>query len=88
VDLNTDGFYSWRARDGEGRGAGGVTGKPERAAELLVDALRNLSPGASGSVRIVHLDRSARNPSYSHGKIVLRADRDEATGDIVLAGSE
>lgn len=61
------------------RGAGGVTDRSGRAVELLFAALRDLSPGATGVIRVVRLDRHARNPSYLPGQIVFRVDTDKAT---------
>lgn len=80
MNLDTDGFYSWGVRDRMGyRGAGGVTDRSGRAVELLFAALRDLSPGATGVIRVVRLDRHARNPSYLPGQIVFRVDTDKAT---------
>jgi hypothetical protein len=33
----------------------------------------------------VHLDRYARHPSYRHGKVLLRAQRDRATTHVVIS---
>lgn len=61
-----------------------MTAGSVRAVERLVAALLTLSPGATGSVRVVRLDRRARHPSYLHGVVVLRAERDVVTGNIVF----
>ncbi|MGW0482639.1 hypothetical protein [Nonomuraea sp. NPDC003214] len=72
---NSDGFYAWTASDESGRGACGITGKPERAAALLSRTLGLLAPGAMGTVRLVRLDRLAQHPSYIYGPTVLRLRR-------------
>ncbi|MFK4035347.1 hypothetical protein ACI2LC_06055 [Nonomuraea wenchangensis] len=69
---DSDGFYEWTASDAFGRGACGVTGKHERAVALLKQSLGSLAPGATGVVRVVRLDRLARQPSYVYGPTVLR----------------
>ncbi|MEU6721894.1 hypothetical protein ABZ897_61560 [Nonomuraea sp. NPDC046802] len=81
LHRDTDGFYSWTARDGRGHGSCGVTDEPGRASMRLNDALDALAPGASGSVRLVRLDRHARQPSYIHGKVLLRIRRDRTEAD-------
>lgn len=81
-------FFSWRARDGQGRrGAGGVTDRDARAVELLTAALRRFSAGATGSVRIVILDKQAKAPAYRQGRVLVRAERD-ASGGIVFDEGE
>lgn len=72
VHSDTDGFYAWSAGDQHGQGACGVTGEPKRAAALLNEALDALAPGATGSVRLVRLDRFASSPSYIYGQTLLR----------------
>ncbi|NRQ34300.1 hypothetical protein HII36_20945 [Nonomuraea sp. NN258] len=76
MHLDTEGFYSWTASDDDdGRGACGITSDPGRAAVLLLRALKSLTPGASGSVQIVRLDRQASHPSYIYGATLLRLCR-------------
>ncbi|MGN9843685.1 hypothetical protein ACTMTI_36725 [Nonomuraea sp. H19] len=72
---DSDGFYEWTASDECGRGACGVTGEHERAVALLSQSLGSLAPGAMGVVRVVRLDRMARQPSYVYGPTVLRLRR-------------
>lgn len=71
-----DQFFSWAACDGDGRGTCGVTADRQRAVALLGAALDVLGPGASGFVRLVRLDRYARQPSYIHGSTLLILNRD------------
>lgn len=79
-------LYSWEAHESPDRGAAGVTFPGNRAAARLVNALANLSPGASGFVERVALDRTTRMPSYRHGPVVLTVHRDETTGAIAFWG--
>ncbi|MEU4231477.1 hypothetical protein AB0F17_44895 [Nonomuraea sp. NPDC026600] len=85
MQPDLDGFYSWYARDDLGAGSCGVTSEKERATELLVGALKTLSPGASGLVRTVRLERRARHPSYRHGEVLLRTQRDQTTTHVVIS---
>ena len=81
---DSDGFYAWTASDESGRGACGITGRPERAAALLTRSLGELAPGATGTIRLVRLDRLARRPSYIYGPTVLRLRRTEQAAVIVV----
>lgn len=81
-------LYSWAARDGQGRGAGGVTEAPDRATELLSNAIGQLAPGASGSIQIVHFDPQALPSAYLPGPLLLRMHRDPVTGVRVLELSD
>lgn len=77
MHFDTEGFYSWTASD-DGRGSCGITGELERAASLLRHALESLTPGASGAVQFVRLDRYASDPSYIYGMTMLRLRREKA----------
>lgn len=79
-------LYSWEACESSHRGVGGVAFSGNRAAARLMTALAELAPGADGWVERVALDRTARFPTYMRGPVLLRAHRDERTGDIVCRG--
>ncbi|TMR94588.1 hypothetical protein [Nonomuraea basaltis] len=51
---------------------------------MLNAAVNTLSHGARGSVRLVRLDRYARQPSYIHGEVLVRIRRDKATGALLV----
>jgi hypothetical protein len=85
VHFDTDAFFSWVATDCSGRGACGITAESERAAALLTEALGLLAPGATGTVRLVRLDRHARQPSYIYGRTLLRLRRIKASPPTVIA---
>ncbi|MEV0346085.1 hypothetical protein AB0H88_09970 [Nonomuraea sp. NPDC050680] len=85
MHFDTDAFFSWMATDYSGRGACGVSGESERAAALLTEALGLLAPGATGTVRLVRLDRHARQPSYIYGRTLLRLRRIKASPPTVIA---
>jgi hypothetical protein len=84
--LRGEVLYLWKARESLRRGSGGVTDRGDLATARLIDALRMLAPGATGSVECVCLDRAARVPSYHHGLVLLEIRRDEITGAIVVDG--
>ncbi|MGW0807436.1 hypothetical protein [Nonomuraea sp. NPDC002799] len=79
-------LYSWQANESRDRGAGGVARSGNLAAADLLKALAGFSPGASGSVVRVALDRQAREPSYLHGPVLLRVRRCATNGVIVAGG--
>ncbi|MDP4510030.1 hypothetical protein [Nonomuraea turcica] len=72
-----DALYSWTANNRDGHGMCGITDEPDRALQRLNDALDTLAGGASGFVEVVHLDRAARQPSYVHGTVLARRQRDK-----------
>jgi hypothetical protein len=76
ADSPEDGFFVWSARDGRGRGSCAVTGESDRATALMNAALEKLPPGATGSVRVVYLDRYASQPSYVYGRALVRIRQD------------
>ena len=79
-----EGFSSWTASDGFGRGSYGVAGERGRATAHLAAAVGGLAPGTVGVIRWVRLDRYARQPSYIHGRVILRVHRDVDTGAITI----
>lgn len=70
-----DVFYSWSAHDRGGRGAGGVTLQPDRATQLLSNAISELAPGATGTIRPARIDRQAWPSAYVYGPTLVRARR-------------
>jgi hypothetical protein len=78
VYADPDCLYSWSARDSHGRGSCGVTDEPDRVEAHLREALTALALDARGQVEIVRLDRSARQPCYIHGAVVIRLQRGRA----------
>ena len=81
-----DAFYSWAARDNSGHGICGITDEPAQAERRLFEALDNLARNAWGHIRVVHLDRDSRHPSYTHGTMLRRVRRGDAVGDLVSGG--
>ncbi|GAB2918160.1 hypothetical protein GCM10027203_17330 [Nonomuraea fastidiosa] len=67
-------LYSWQASDGR-RGSCGITSDPNRAGELLADAMLRLAPGGTGTFRMVRLDAVAPQPSYVYGRVLARYRR-------------
>lgn len=62
----------------------GITAEPTRAAALLTTALGSLAPGAIGTVRLVRLDRHARQPSDIYGRTLPRLRRIKANSPTVI----
>jgi hypothetical protein len=78
-------LWTWAADDLNGRGVRGVTDVPGRAQQELLAALRTMPNRGHGTIRQAELDICAYPyPAYRYGPILVRAHRDENTGEIVL----
>ncbi len=81
-------LYVWTAEEeGNSHGACGVTDEADTAHGRLLEALRAMPSGGSGTIRRAWLDtNSYPYPGYDYGRILVRARRHETTGEISVRG--
>ncbi|MEU8268069.1 hypothetical protein AB0B89_12960 [Sphaerisporangium sp. NPDC049002] len=82
-------LWTWDADDLGGRGVRGVTDTSVRARRALLAALHTMPDRGRGTVRPARLDLFAYPyPCYRYGPILVRANRDHASGAIVFHHGE
>lgn len=74
-------LYVYDVDGGDGRGVCGVSESFVTARRHLIEALRTMPNGASGSIRQALLDLNMLpHPDYRYGPVIVRAWRDPDTG--------
>lgn len=73
-----DALYAWEVDSRSGCGSAGVTDAPELAQRRFATALDAVPGPAEGLIRRVHVILGAKNPTYRHGRVLVRAHRDES----------